>query len=105
MAIPLPEAEARGYDRAEVDRSSFGRFSKGSGAGDAMIAAAVRDFGKLAFVPSPGGGVLVAKSKGKTIPLFALRQQVQIKKSIDVTGPAADWLNRLGEDIAADLGD
>lgn len=105
LAIPLPEAEARGYDRQAEDRSTMGRFAKGSGGGNAMVAAAVRDFGKLSFIPTAGGGVLVARQGRQQIPLFALRRMVRLPARLDIARLSAEWLRRLADDIAAAYAD
>lgn len=121
LIIPLPEAVRRGYDMQEGDRSTFGRFTKGSNAGNANVAAATRDFGPLAFIQLPGGRALLAgnparqnakgrksftgtKLGGALVPLFILVPQVRLKPRIDVDGPARKALDRLYRDIARELG-
>lgn len=120
MLIPLPEAERRGYDMAAGERSSFGRFSKGSKAGNAQVSMAVHDFGPLAFIKLDGGKAMLAgnparqgargqkthrgSSLGGTplVPLFLLVPQIRLKPRIDLDGAARRHLDRLYRDIASE---
>lgn len=106
MVVPLPEAIARGYNSGVLRNNDARSLRKKW----ANVAAAIRDFGDLRFVPVGGGrtALLFGHVKGRRgtardVPLFLLVRQVQEKKLLDIDGARARARADLARRIAAAL--
>lgn len=96
LVVALPPAIERGWDRVYRNTARGARLAKG-----ANVAAAVAQFGKLGFVPVRGNrALLVARDKGRDVPLFLLLRQVTLRSRFDIDGP----LDRAVEQALAEIG-
>ncbi|HJQ55908.1 MAG TPA: DUF6441 family protein [Vineibacter sp.] len=110
LAIPLPEAVARGLDRAFVDRKGGSLSGAAQARRFAQVRPAARQLGALRFVPLDDGRALLVTDTPRTarhrvkhaardrnglapqgergVALFLLVRQVRVKKLLDFEGAA-----------------